>query len=134
MTDSTAITVAKEKLASLISLEELSAVEATWRQNSRELVVETVSVIFSTGYYAATEEIKDSFFLFVEDLITEMSPCEVLDKPLNLKFKCFLLLDVSIEDLIVRINNTGFTLPAATNVRQSTTDLIEKSFSGNQKL
>lgn len=50
----------KSHLQSIVQL----AVEAARRGNRRGLVEEPISDVFTAGYYAVTEDIKDSFFSF----------------------------------------------------------------------
>lgn len=53
------------------------------RSNARNLVKEIICVVLITGYCATTASITNSFFSFLESVITEMIHRRILDETLN---------------------------------------------------
>lgn len=96
----------------------------------RALVDETIDDVFTTSYYAATDCIKKTTFLIVEDVITEMFHHGVLDTTTNKTSERFSRLHASMEPLIDRlVSNLGFASNFTAFLKQRSTDgMKEKLF------
>lgn len=59
-----------------------SADEAARHEDMRGLAEENIGDVFTTGYYAVSDAIKDSSVSFVQNVITDMLYRKVLDETL----------------------------------------------------
>lgn len=81
---------------------------------SRNLVEKTTCGDFATGYCAATESIKNSFFSFLKNVITVVIHCRFLDELLNQSFNRCSRSDSFMQVLVKNVvNDPNFITPVA---------------------
>lgn len=74
------------------------------------MVEKTVGDVFTNGYYAATDGIKDSFISFAEDIITDIIHRGALEETCTQDFEPWSQLDTSMKAVIGMIVNTTSVL------------------------
>lgn len=75
---------------------------------------ETMCGVFVMYYCAATKSTKNSFFSFVEEVITEMTYCGLLNEMLNLSSSRWSRSETFMQILAERVvNNLSFKTPVA---------------------
>lgn len=134
-TESPTNTMGRENLESFIPSEVKSVVKSVRLEDIKRLVEKTIRDVFTTGYYAAMDGRKNSFFSFVEEAITDKNYLEVLGEPLNQNFVRYSLSDTIVETLTAKIvDSLGFIAPVATFVMQRVTNAIEEELHDEQKV
>lgn len=118
-------------LRSLIFVEVKSAVDSAQREEMRSkfrnLVEETTCDVITTDYCAATDDKKDSSFLFVEIMITEMIHHRVRDETFNQSCKRWSQSDPFLQAFIEMIVNApGFIAPIAAFVMKRVIYAVEE--------
>lgn len=88
--ESPVIRISRKKLRSLIQMVVKHVGETAQREKirgmSRYLVKETLCDVFMSGHSAATDEIKNSSFTILRNLISEMIHCGVMNDTPNQSF------------------------------------------------
>lgn len=101
----------------------------------REILKESIYAVFTTGYYAATDGIKNSFFPFAVDVITHMIHSGVLNETLHRNIELWARLDAFMETLIGRVVNlVSFLAHFSTFVKQRVTKASEEELSSESKV
>lgn len=130
-TNSPVTLLSRKELKSLLQVEAKSYVEAAQRQEMRsvswDLVGDIICGVSATGYWAGTENIENSSFLFVKNSITEKTRRGALDETLNQNFNPWSrirsFIQVSAEKIV---NKPSFITPGAAFVRRHVINTVEE--------